>query len=329
MSRLTSGLPTRWSPWRTTLWPGGDVFAVILFIALAPAAHSVTAIAQLRLAIAGSLLFFVPGYLLMTALTPAAGIVQPATRSDDYQFDSILQGPVVYLGLAVAVSIALLPLYGLALWIAGIGIAGYELMPISGALLALGAIAWYRRVGIVADEAPTSTTGAAVGAALSRVRDQPRGEQLVIGLLAMAIVLSLGVLTLGLAAPPDGEQYSQLSIGSIQADGDFSLGGAPDELAVNESAEYAVLVANHEGESVTYSVTAELQHVEDGEVNRSDAVAQTTIEVADGESSVVELDVRPTTPGEGQRLVVSLTDTGDGPPSVDKEVSIWVDVLAP
>ncbi|WP_239640682.1 DUF1616 domain-containing protein [Haloferax denitrificans] len=281
-------------------------------------------------------LLFLPGYALLLALFPAGssdGAVEgPSFGRFEWQPNL---GLVERLALAFGMSVALLPVVGLSLLWAGVGLAPAPVIAALSAVIVGGlAVGEVRRRRLPEAErfhVPIRRWYADV----VRSFDQPsRVDSLLNVALAAAIVLAVASLSYALVAPGTGESYSSLSLLTRDAGGEFVAADYPEALTVGEQSTLFVSVENDEGEATSYTLVAELQRVErvNGEttVVERQALGSRTETVEDGETWRTRHSFAPTLTGEDLRLTYYLYE-GDAPAESSTDTAyrsayVWVTV---
>lgn len=187
-----------------------------------------------RVALGAPLVLFVPGYVLVAALYPRRGWL----------------GPTEHIALSIGLSVAIIPLLGLALQF---GPWGIQPASIVGALAAWAvggaAAAWLQRRRVAPDER--------AGLALPAIGDwlrrpQTPGDLAAGGVVLVGVLAVVGYFTWRLLQPVPGEPWTEFYV--------LGPGGVTDDypttLWVGETAEVFAGVVNREGESQTYAVQA-------------------------------------------------------------------------
>ncbi|MFC7127949.1 DUF1616 domain-containing protein [Haloferax chudinovii] len=281
-------------------------------------------------------LLFLPGYALLLALFPAessGGAVEGPSfgRSERHPNLSLQER----FALAFGMSVALLPVVGLSLLWAGVGLAAAPVIAALSAVIVGGlTVGEIRRRRLPETErfhVPIRRWYADV----VRSFDRPsRVDSLLNVALAAAIVLAVASLSYALVAPGTGESYSSLSLLTRDAGGEFVAADYPESLTVGQQTALFVSVENDEGEATNYALVAELQRVErvNGEttVVERQALGSRTETVEDGETWRTRHNFAPALTGEDLRLTYYLYE-GDAPaePSTDtayRSAYVWVTV---
>jgi len=134
------------------------------------------------------------------------------------------------------------------------------------------------------------------------------------------------------AVPNNAESFTSATLLTETDQGEAVANGYPETL--DESEQFVLRLANHEGESRSYTVVAELQRVESADgsqrVAQRDEVVRTSTTVADGATWTHPHMVQPTVAGDDVRLIYYVY-RGEAPsePSVqsaDRYVHVWLTV---
>lgn len=282
----------------------------------------------------------VPGYTLVAALLPSAGLVSYDAQESfgvgrQRRTSKLLERLVFGFG----VSVALVILLGLALGLTAGGIGQARLF---GGLTLVTALAFpvalVRNGGLaLSRESPAATV-------LRRLRPArlggPAGGRVPLTFVLVAVtvvaVMSVGTGAVGQQDP----SYTELYLVAENDEGEFTASEYPDTLTPGEPESLAVGVDNREGESTQYTVLVVLQAFE-GDGASAELVAQSeqhrfTRTLDDGETATVPHEINladsPSGTDRAYRLTYLLY-VGDPPatPSVDnayREAHLWVDIEA-
>ncbi|WP_210424946.1 DUF1616 domain-containing protein [Halorussus halobius] len=307
----------------------------------------------LAVALGLPLLFFAPGYALVSALFPGAtpddadarasdalaapagrGGVAPRTPTAVHQHGLSV---VERAALGFGVSLALLPVLGVALALSPWSIDPWPvLLSVSAIAVGCSAVGGVRRLR----RPPDGRFSLPVRAWVGRLRRSLRrgsalDSALTVG-LAVAVVLSVAAMGYAVAAPAPGESHTDVSLLTRDATGELVAEDYPRTFERGASEPLVVEVTNHEGEPTDYSVVAELQRVrqaDDGSprVVEDQRLATFTPTVDAGETWRTTHEVTPTMTGEGLRLTY-LVYEGRAPEDPDaseayRRVHVWVDVV--
>ena len=339
--------PTDGERWHRWVSVGGtlpvDVTAVVAFLVVgngvlySPLAESVA----VRALVGFPLLFFLPGYALVTGLFPgteASGDSRLNWRAVGDRSGSTLRDRGVdwreRLALSFASSIALLPLLALALSMAGASYGLAVLTPTLTGFVVLGmAVGVLRRRRLPPQQRfqiPYRKWASTVDEGLFGQRSAlDAALNVALALIVLSTVAGVGY---AVVTPNNGESYTSVSLLTQNAEGNLTASGYPDALHPSEN-QFVVRLENHEGASTGYTVVGELQRVRrsDGSVSvvRGSEVLRTSTTLAPGETWTGTHNVDPTLSGEDLRLVYYVYE-GEAPadPSTEsayRYVNIWVD----
>ena len=304
-------------PGRAGRW-GADLFAVVALAALS----AVALLSPLRgspvaLLLGVPFLLFVPGYAVVAALFPE----QPTDRGS---FNSRGGSPdwLVRAALSLLVSALVVALVGLVLgWLLTI-----SLLPLIAAIAAITvcgvAVAGERRRRLPAGRRADPLGGRSLTLL-------PGGTSLQSVTLGIALVALLGATVFVGVTPVQGEQYSEASLLTENADGERVAEGYPSTFVAGEGHELSVALSNHEGESLAYEVVVVAQQVgSGGEVTAEQRVDRFGTTLDHGETAVLERQIAPTMTGEDVRLrfLVYEGTTPGGGVEPDQTLQLWIDV---
>ena len=198
--------------------------AILIFVIYVPD------IQALRIALGLPFILFFPGYTLIAALFPKKTDLDPIER----------------VALSFGLSIAVVPLIGLALnyvW-------SIRLTPILTSLTifiaAMSAIAWYRRRGITEEE----KLNIAVNISLPKGENTTKLDKALSVILVIAIIGAIGTLGYVIAKPKVGERFTEFYI--LGPNGKAE--GYPTKLAVGEEGEVILGIINQEHKRMGYEV---------------------------------------------------------------------------
>jgi uncharacterized membrane protein len=300
----------------------------------------------LRVVLGLPFVLFLPGYALIAALFPEAGVSpdedvvhesdagdgDPAEEAGEREgIDGIER-----VALSFGLSIAVVPLVGLVLNFTPFGIRLAPILAsVSGLTLVLTAVAARRRRQLPEEErfrVPYRDWLAAGRAELFEPDSQVDAALNV--LLALSVVLAAASVTYAVAVPKQGESFSELYLLTEQENGSLVADDYPTEFTAGESQPLVVGVGNHEHRSQSYTLVVEIQDVQIAN-NSTTVLADRELrrlqtEVANGEDWRQRLDIAPTLTGERLRLAFMLYK-GEAPaaPSAEsayREVHLWVNV---
>lgn len=289
----------------------------------------------LRVGAAIPLLFFLPGFALVSIFFPATErSAPPGTGGPDRPrgVDSVER-----LGLSFAVSIAILPVIAIIFGItAGVVDVGLERTPAAAALAGLTVVA--AQLGVVRRLRlpPEERFVARPFAWIDRLGYDGRANvaSLSTVLLIAAVCVAAGALVFALASPLAGAEYTQLALYGEDEDGEYVAGELPEAVEPDAEIPMALEVANNEGEERNYTVVIQQQRVDDGTVQDRTELDRIEYRLDDGEIEREELTIQPTAEdNETVRIVALLydADAGDVPATpgmddADHDVYFWTHV---
>jgi uncharacterized membrane protein len=216
----------------------------------------------LRVLFALPLILFIPGYLLIAALFPAR---------DDLDW-------IERIALSFGLSIAIVPLIGLALNYTPFGI---RLDPIVISLVAFsiaaGVAAQYRRSRVPEEKRfsiPVDSITAAIKTEFFS-ETAPRTDRLLSMILLVAIVVAIGATAYVVVVPKKGEKFTEFYIlGPKGKAADY-----PTDFAAGTPQLVFIGIGNHEYEDITYTVeTFAVHQVLDEKTNQSTIVSATLLD---------------------------------------------------
>ena len=293
-------------------------------------------------------LLILPGYALTTAAFPAKrssrrfspmSVFGTAGESPFRDRNEANAGPAALTGveraaLSFGLSVALVPVFGAVLYLTD---GGFRLRPLLVVLttfvLLATAIGVIRRSGLPADRRYEMPVHDWIGSVRSSFANASGVDLALNVALALALLISASTLAFAIAAPQDGSQFTEAYLLAPQGDGEFAAKNYPTEFNRSENRSLAFVVENQEGQTVSYTVIAELQRLDsEGNVLEDERVARFEQTVAAGESWRNQHAVTPTLVGERLRLSY-LVYRGDPPAEISRQtayrdVSIRINVSA-
>jgi uncharacterized membrane protein len=188
-------------------------------------------------------ILFFPGYALMIALYPRK---------------TSLDG-IVLLALSLGLSLALVALNGLVLNYTPFGIRLESILySLFGLILILSFIGWLRMKRLPPDERRNFSF------TLSRPSlGKTRFEMALSIVLILVVIGALGTAVYTIAAPKDGQHFTEFYI--LGPDG--KADSYPGEMQVGETGKVLAGIVNHEYETVTYRIEVAVDGVKNFEIN--------------------------------------------------------------
>ncbi|MCG8401328.1 MAG: DUF1616 domain-containing protein [Firmicutes bacterium] len=248
---------------------------------------------SLRVILGLPFVLFLPGYTLIAALFP---------RSDD------LDG-IERVALSFGLSIAVVPLIGLALNYTPWGIRLYPiLVSLTAFIFLMSWVGWYRRMKLPGDERFKIVLEADF-----KWSEQSRLDKVLSVLLVGAVLFAVGTLYYVITTPKTGEKFTEFY---ILGPGGMAE-GYPRELKPGEDGKVIVGVVNHEYEKVVYRVEV----VMNGHLEKE--VHPVTLEHEEKWERPLVFSAH--TPQKNLKVEFRLFREGDGEPY--RKLHLWVDVL--
>ncbi len=279
-----------------------------------------------RTGVALPLLLFLPGYALTSALFPAAARVarEQAQTVEERRPGGI--DTVERVGLAVALSLAVLPMLVIALaltqWHLTTGsVAG----AVTVLIVVVSQLAVVRRLQLAKPE--RYTVSFADGFARVRGDEESVVATAASILLVLAVAVAGLALLAGLIAPLSAGEYTELGLYTEDENGSLVADGFPSTVEPGESIPIVLTIENHEGTEKEYTVVVQEQHLEDGEVVERTELREINARMGDGQSIDATRNITPETTEGTVRISFLLFDDDDGePPTVPTEADALEDV---
>lgn len=283
----------------------------------------------LRLLVTFPLALFLPGYALVSVLFPASERSARKTTSTPIETRPRGINVVERVGLSFAVSIAIVPMVGIALpftrW-------GLTTASIAAALVAITVV--LAQLGVVRRLRTPKPERFVVSplASFSRLRrDESAAATASSVLLVLAVGLAAGALLVGFLVPVSTGGYSELALYSEDEDGELVTGQIDDEIGAGETVSATVSIENQEGEETDYTVVVQEQVIEDGEVVERTELDQLETTLDDGTTGTGDLEITPTA-GEGETVRISVLMYQGDPPeeptndNAEEDTYFWVTI---
>jgi|GEM_PF-159485 len=250
----------------------------------------------LRIALGLLFVIFFPGYTLLSALFP---------RQESL-------GGIERLALSFGLSIAVVPLIGLVLNYTPWGIRLYPiLISITLFILITSAVGWYRQRKLPATERLSVTFGAG-WLKWGGISKLDRGLSV---LLAAAIVAALVSLGYAVAAPKQGESFSEFYILGIEGKAE----DYPWQVLLGEPIEVVIGVVNHEHLPASYEAAISIDGVEKKRVDIG--------MLAHEEKQERRVSIIPQALGENRKVDFYLYKNGQDQPYFEDPLHLYVDVV--
>lgn len=323
-----------------------DAVAILCFLVGADAllVYGPTLPPLIRAAVAGPLLFFLPGYAVVSALFPTG--LRPSDREQTGRTSGETSPPrpwfhrdaidgVERAALSFGMSVVALPLVGVALAAAGVAISLPTVTEALSTIVVVGLVAaTLRRWQYPENRRFRVRYREAIGRGIAGVTGtRSRLDGLLNVALALAILTALVGVSYAVTIPHATTADSSVELLTEGADGELTASGYPSTLGA-DGTELVVSVTNRDGEATQFTVVAQLQRVSgsgaDATVTERSEVGRWQSTVENGDTWTNRHTVTPTMAGEDLRLTYYVyrgeppaTPTAE---SASRRVHIWVDV---
>jgi uncharacterized membrane protein len=267
-----------------------------------------------------TLVLFLQGYAVVAALFPA----QPAD-SEEWVARRV--------ALPFGVSLALLPLLGLAFNTVSLPYTPPSVLGVTGAITLVGLlVAGRRRVNLPADKQGQSALSAWLGGLDRSLFRGPTADLLVNALTVVAVVTAMAGLVFAVVAPAPSPSYARFSVLTENASGELVASGYPTNFTGGEGQDVVVEIENQGQTDQQYTVVAQLQRFDAAEDTVTERSRLSTLNqtVGSGETWNGPLTVTPEMTGQRMRLAFLLYEE-DVPanPTLDsaqEHLFLWVNV---
>lgn len=283
------------------------------------------------------LVFFAPGYALVALLFPQAGTSQKEKWSSPTRFRRAGVTAGERCALSFGVSVALLTPLGILFSLARLPFdRKYIIAAVAGFTLGVTVLAVIRRYTTPReDRLSVSVRGGASRLYRALFHEESNADVLLNLALALSVVVALTAVGFAVAAPQDGEHFSDLSLLTRGENGNYVAEGYPTNFTVGDGQPVVVELENHEDRAMNYTVVVQLQRVEQRPDGSARVVAREEIDrfghrVRAGGTWRTSRDIVPNATGENLRVEYLLYK--GNPPSVpttsnaDEHAHIWINV---
>lgn len=311
-----------------------DLIVAVAFVLVADAVVSVAgALPILRAVVGFPILFFVPGYVLLAALFPAERAPGRTARRGLPTTGRGLDVPT-RLALSFGISVALLPVFAVALAFTPFGFGTASLLGLLTVFVLVGAtVGAVQRLRLPPEARFQLSARRRVAGFLGFLTGPESRAGVAVNLLLVVSVLVAGTgFAYAVFVPPADQGYEDFMLLTESADGEYVSSGYPTEFTRGQGQELVVGVANHREAATSYTVVAELQRVR-GQGSSFQVVQRSELSrfgatVEPGETWYGTHQVAPDMAGENLRLVYYLY-RGDAPQnptmtSADQHLHLWI-----
>lgn len=325
-----------------------DIAGLLVFLAVAvPFTIGVVSLPEpVQILVGLPLVMLLPGYALTTALFPKRARGELDANVSALGADAIphrirglsdrgLAG-AERLAVGFAVSVVLVPLYGLLINYSPLDWSTQSIVGILTAVTVLASIAALVRHR---ELAAVDTTGYTIAGAVAALRQSLRRSTLdaTLTVVVVVCVLFAGVSgAFALTSPLDRTQYTDFNLVTQTDGGEYVEANYPDTLVAGEPADFHVGITNNEQQQTDYTVVVQLQRVrtQDGNVSvlTRNRLASFSTQLDAGETTYAQTSLTPQSLGENFRLAFLLYDESEPPanPTIDnayRYTFTWVDVV--
>lgn len=307
-----------------------DLLAVSGFVLVATLVLSAVDGTVVRAAFGIPLLLFVPGYVAVSVLFPRARPVPEGSTPLIAQTRDLSDAERV--ALAFGLSVALLPIFGLAISAAQLDYTSSTVVGTIGGVTLMGTIlAIVRRLSLPAADRYHVAFGRRFDAALSSIFNTRSTAHTVLNVALIAsMVLALSTVGYALVAPQDGETYTGVQLLTEDDSEELVAADYPETIEPGESVPLVIAVENQEATTQEYTVVVQEQRLDDGEVVDRTELDRVDYALADGETGYADRELTPT-PEEGPvklSVQVYVDDVPETPTGEEayREAYIWTTV---
>ncbi|MFD1686153.1 DUF1616 domain-containing protein [Halobellus litoreus] len=302
-----------------------DVVAVLSYAAAVVPLQWIELLSPIRIALLAPVLLFLPGFTLSTVLFPGRPVGERSTATNGIS----RLGTVERAALAVGLSVGLLPLFAFVFDLVLGQVVGPIIVATAVFSAGMALLGGYRRSRVPEPDRFEIPIERWFEESITSVRENSTGAAVVNVALAGSIVLAVGAVGIAFAVPQEGATFTDFAVGTQQG-GEFVTDGYPEDLAVGEAAETAVLIENSEDKLTEYHVVARFERVEDGTVTAIQSAGGFTVTVDPGETVIRSHSAVRSITGDDVRLRFFLyrdePPTDPGPETAYRAVHVWVDV---
>ncbi|WP_418285028.1 DUF1616 domain-containing protein [Halorubrum sp. DTA46] len=312
-----------------------DIVAVLGYVAVVVLLQEISLPSIIQILVVAPVLLFFPGYALTTVLFPGrpsddragGGLSFPRYTTERAEVSRL--GLVERAALSVGLSAALLPLFAFVFDAVLGRVAGPVILVAAGlsaVMVILGGVQRSRLPESVRHEVPIERW---IDRASAAVYDESSRTATVNVVLAVSVLLAVSAVGIAFAAPQPGATYTEFAVGTEQ-NGEFVTDGYPDDLAVGETAETAVLLENKERTTTEYHVVMRFERLQGGTVTAAQEAGGFTVTLQPGETAIETHTAAPSLTGENVRLRFLLyldeLPANPTPETAYRSVHVWTDV---
>lgn len=302
-----------------------DVLAVLGYTAAVVPFQWIGLPSPIRIVLLAPVLLFLPGFTLSTVLFPGVPAEGRRTTNDERSRIDLVERAAVSVGS----SVGLLPLFAFGFDLVLGQVVGPTIVVASAFSACMALVGGYRRSQLPERDRLEIPVGRWIEELTMAVTDDSTGTAVVNVVLVVSVLLAVGAVGMAFAVPQQGATFTDFAVGSDQG-GEFVTDNYPDDLAVGETTELAVLIENNEGELAEYSVVARFERVQDGTVTTVEDAGEFTATVDPSETAIESHSVSRSLTGDNVRIRFLLyrgdPPTDPGPETAYRSVHVWLDV---
>ncbi|WP_435159760.1 DUF1616 domain-containing protein [Haladaptatus sp. DFWS20] len=276
-----------------------------------------------RVALVLPLVVFLPGYVFISALFPEGGQNGARAFGDDEDGAAYAVGGPERVGLAVTVSVAVVPMVAA---VANFTPWGIRLRPILVGILAFTAfftlIALARRWRVSPERRYSPGLPGLLFGSTGRHSSSTTTTVLNVGIV-ISFLLVASTVGFAMLNPPQGEQFTEFYVEGQKIDSSSNTLYQPnlgDGVTVN--------VGNREGERTKYTVVAVLERVEDGSITEQNKFDEQQVTVRSGRTKKVTLEGDQSISGDNVRVRLFLYK-GDASGNPYHSMRFWLSSQSP
>jgi uncharacterized membrane protein len=289
-----------------------------------------------RFAIGAPLLFFFPGYGLLSALFPRRALEgdmgwEPLRSSPRSRSPAPGERAILSFGL----SLLLVPIVIAPLGLLSPGLTQKTVLgAIVGLVVLTGLVGLGRRLQLPAEERFTVWDGGWAAAFRDHFAASSTAKSLATVVLIVAVVAAGSSVVYAIAAPQPTEDFTEFALYQENESGELVISQFPDNVTKGTAVPLVSSVENHGGEATNYTVVVQLQRVNDsGTVLERRELTRYGARVGAGETWNHEHVVAPSLTGENLRVVYLLYE-GEPPEkprasNALRHLHFWVTVTPP
>jgi len=307
-------------------WPPLDVYAALVVVSLAQFVPLLSRGGLFRVAIVLPLLFFLPGYALLTVVFPYSNS-EGETGLNQRQNITLVERAALSFGMSVAIT----SLIAVALTqvTPGIPITA-AINSVSAVIVVLVLLGAGRRSTLPAREEFTVPVSRWVDHAHETLDRVPETQAVLSVVLVVTAVASVGTLGFVVTQPIDGEDYTEFRTVQENDAGELVAANYTTQLADGEETSLVFTVRNVEGRTVEYTVVAVFEDLTaDGDVGRQTTLKQFDRRVEPGETWRNSHTLAPPDPGLNTRIAYYLyTSEPPANPTADsayRHLYVWIE----